>query len=490
MNDIPIRNKHIVLALILALLTGIYTDYLASSQIGLLLCGILACAVLGFSLLDFKRAVEGFFLAVFMLPVFPRNLIDVQDSPDADPFYSLVSSQLLGLSLAAWLIILLALVALLRQHFQLRATGKGLPRLCVLTCGVLAVMYLATLFDFPGRDVVVIKEIISDHRFFLILGSAIIVSSCYIQASEEVQLRFTRLVLVMGMAIGMRAVFFFVKDRMMGTFNVNFAPVPYLLYPVVYAVLQIYRLSWRMVLMVLFGFAGAFSISRGDMGLGLMLGVAFIVGNLWQGRVRRAMRLGLVGVGAALAVLVMFLFNERAFGFVAFKVSTVATVLAKGGDMAKSPAVRFYEAKNILAEEGEKILPLLIGKGFGANFTFQRYPIPFPLDGSDYTFRDIQSGRFFRPHLFINYTFLKGGLLFFLFYLYLILLLFVCAVRRFRAQGKLEFVTALGFYFPIFAINMFWQIHLIFIFGFLLLFLMKGGERQTRGGSLESSQPG
>lgn len=469
----PIRGKDFLYAVLIALISAVFIDYLASSILGAILCIILGICIIWISFRNFRKAIDLFLFVVLLSPVFPRKLIDLRASAEEVVFNSFTAFNVFGISIVIWVIVGLLLVALAKSKFSFPRSHHILVRVFKFKITLIACMYIATFIGlFLGQELI-LKEFISDHRFFVMLIGGIFVSAFYVKDDvEDVEIKLTKLLLIVALSIGIRSIFFFLKDRAVGELNIDFSSLPFFMFPVAFAALQTYKNSINLVLVVIVFFLGAFSIGRLEFVLGIFLGFLFIAQNIIKRDVLKSLRIIVVlGVIAIIAAVSIYS-NKRVLDFIIFKASTTVELFADEGAISKSPKVRLDEMKSIFMEESENLLPLIIGKGFGSSYAFQYDAGSFDLDESDYSERELKSGRFYRPHTFIAYTFLKGGVLYFAFYMYLLFSMWLASWRQQSGSFGDSFMSNFGLYYTVFAINMYWQGQQVFMFGFFLLLIL------------------
>ena len=469
----PIRGQSFFYAFLLALASGVFVDYFAQSFLGAIICSGIGLAIILISIRRYELAVNIFLYVILLSPPFPRKLIDLRGTQELIAFYTFTSFQIMGISISLWTIIGLMFVAMVKSRCRFETSNNVIKISIFLLFALMGLMYFASLFNLIFSHEIIVKELISDHRFFVILIGGVYISVHYVYiAKVDLGDSLAKTLLLVGLAIGTRSILFFVKDRMLGEFNIDFSALPFLLYPILFGILQTYKISYITIMSAFLILVGAFSIGRLDLVLGILLGLIFIIRNMLAGNLRNTLRFFIIPTTVVVIITLFIVFNQKAFDFMIFKMNTTIDLLTVNGAISKSPKVRLYEAKNILSEESENVIPLIVGKGFGASFDFRRNPLPFNLDISDYSENELKSGRYFRPHFFISYTMLKGGVLFLVFYIYIIWLLASASWKKRQVSHPNDFIMNFGFYYSIFAINMYWQGHQIFMFAFLFVFVL------------------
>jgi len=487
-NESCLTKNFFLKSLLVAFFFFIYTDYMGYSKIGLIISILLVVSILFLSLFKFSSALSLTLYVIFLSARVPRNLTYIIEElriAKKLEFYSIINSNIAGFSLAQWLFLSLGIIAFLnliknKAKFTLE---KSIKQLFIILIFVITSMYLATLLDtIFFRNVFDIRTFISDHRFFIILLSSLIIGLYYTKIERNYLQNLTRDLLFIGITSGFKTIFFVLNDCITKIFNVDFSSQPYLLLPLILAIIFAFSKKYgfcKTILLSLLVFLGGFSITRGDLILFILDLVLFIcILLILRGNINfKLYRIKIITVLLILLILlppiVLYNLNKTAFIFLKFKINFFTKEIWSG-KVSESPSLRIYEFKNIIAEAGDLYYPLLIGKGFGGYFTFTHYPADFKFGLFDYSKKELKSNTFFRPHTFINSFFLKGGLLLIFFYLSLIFYFFLLGINLLnRKDSNVILIGSLSIFFSPFALNMFWRPIYIFFFGILLIALIE-----------------
>jgi hypothetical protein len=161
--------------------------------------------------------------------------------------------------------------------------------------------------------------------------------------------------------------------------------------------------------------------------------------------------------------------NMDAFQFLMYKIRFFTTEIWSS-KISSSPSIRIFEYKNIVHEISSNFLCLIFGNGFGGSFNMNKFVPDVELSSAAFSYDQLNSGIFFRPHTFINFCLLKGGLSFLI--MYSISCFFLFLNSYFLLKNKDQKIQMFAFYclfFSIFSFSMFWQPSIIFLFGILVI---------------------
>lgn len=470
------------------------TDVLAFNYIGQLVAVLMLVLVVFVGFHNFRKGVTLFLFFSFLSPYAPRNLVSIVTEFKDEvriPYYSFTGSTIFGFSMSQWGIVFLGIIALikLRVYKSDKIVSNRLSKFKFFTALMVLLMCFATLIDnLAYRDVFNIRDYISDHRFFVLAMFSIIVSRCCFQYVSNCKTWLVSLLLIIGVCSGFKTLLHLLFDIFTSQANFSFATQPYLFFPLVLALFfgNKNNKSGRSIiaLLSLFIFLGAFSISRGDVLLFFIDVILFVIlifsqkGNLKN----KVASVFLVFCTTMLMVVVvgqlLKSYNAHMYEFLMFKIQFFTTELWNN-DFSGSASIRYYEFLNIYNDCVNYVYPLLIGKGFGGYFTFDAYDAPGLLSLSDFSTKQLQLMKFTRPHTFINFTLLKGGVAFMIYYIGLIFLSFIYGVRGCRsAANSNKLFYAYCSLFSVFAFNMYWLPRYIFVF-FLMLGILISSSRDT-----------
>lgn len=477
---------------IVALFFVYYTDYLAYSSLGLYLSIAMTALAIILAFFDFRKALLYSLVIIFMSARVPRDLLEIMTELKVTQeieFHSIAASTVASFSLAQWIMLSLGAIALLklfRNGLSLKL-DKRIINLIILYMFVLVVMYLATVIDImTDRDIFDFKEFLSDQRYFILSFCGIFAAVYYTQIEPDFLRKLNSTLIFIGLASGLRSITFVMIDQFTGNLNLSFAGQAYLLSAVFYAFIFTYARHygvWKTIILSFIIFIGAFNISRLDILLiffdGFLLLFLLFYSNLPVTHKLRGFAVSniILILMVAIPPLILYNLNSQAYHFLMYKMEFFTKELWSG-EYTQSPAVRIYEFKNIVSDFARSVYPLFIGRGFGAYFIDWQYPFDIPLGLFDYSKEELIMGRYFKPHTFFNFLFLKGGLLMIWLYVYLIWLEVKIAKNILWEKNKdvIMFASFAIFFFP-WAFNIFWRPPFIFLFSFILIILIKTSTR-------------
>ncbi|WP_447877281.1 hypothetical protein [Serratia fonticola] len=477
--------KKILALLLIALLSFIYTDYLTSNVVGILLSyGILASLVL-LSLINFKRGVLLYIYIALITPQFSRDLVQQvvdSDNTEVASFYSFHSVSLFGFGLSVLMIIFLGVLALYRI-FSLH--DRKIPKYLYLFIGFIITLFILSLLgtfvsSLRGNEVD-IRSIFSDMRIYIVWICAILVVTS-LHNYSNIKSEIISVIFLAVITIGLRTVIFLLHDYFTGSIKLEFSTQPYIAYPILLAaIIAIPKFSVR-VLLVALSMLAAISMKRADLAfVGLsaifMLLLPFLI--MRSDLFKRGISAVFILFSSVLALIsVLFIVAPDSLNFLLYKLNFFTNLSTGNADTSGSAMVRWYEFINITSYGIDHVIPIIIGNGLGGYFDFSYTGFPIEVGVSDYSFQEIISGRFQRPHTFINYLLLKGGIVLIIAYLSMVFmaikLSFTCLKLSYKNIAVNKEITLEMFlylfmlFYSIFCLNMFWQPMHAFIFMVIL----------------------
>lgn len=482
-----LNASFLIKTLITAVFFIYYTDYLAYSSLGLYISIAMSLLAIGMAFFDFRSSVLYSFVIIFMSARVPRDLVlvmtDLKITQDL-VFNSIVASTIASFSLAQWIMISLGIIAFLklfRNGLSIKL-DKKIINLIILYFSVMLVMYISTIIDImTDRDFFIIKEFLSDHKYFILSFCGIFSAIYYCKLQSDSVKKLISILIFIGIASGLRSIGFVILDMMTGNVRLSFAGQSYLLSAVFCAFLYTYARHygvWKTIIISFIIFAGAFNISRLDILLlfidFIILAYLFMYSNLpFQHKLRGATA-SIVMLILLIVIPPVILYNisSSAYHFLVYKMDFFTKEIWSG-EFTQSPAVRLFEFKNILMDFVNSIYPLFIGRGFGSYFVDWQVPFTIPLGLFDYSKEQLISGCYYKPHTFFNYLFLKGGIIMIWLYVYMIWLEVKTAKNLLWQKNKdiIMLASFSIFFFP-WAFNIFWRPSFIYFFSFILIVLI------------------
>lgn len=475
---------------LLGLAFGIYSDFLSDNAAGLALSLVLFASIVLLALVSgFEAGLSVFIVTTFLSPWVNRDMVQITELTGMPaPVYGLMTTRVASFTLVQWGFLFFGGLAVLHQLRRIRSivVPHSVRQVFVLNLAVLLAMSLATTVDsLVFREFIDLRAIVSDLRFFLIVFFATFTALHFHRDPAAGRRLLERALVIAAVAGGVKAVFFLVHDFIAQRTSLYFNPQPYVFFPVFFAVMFMASGSIRLrtIFILAMVFLSAFSISRGDLVFAATCGLVFVAFVLLTRNscAERQLKIGnlfffIVGL-AAIAVGGIYLANPAAFRFLLYKTSFFVNILS-GGEAGESASLRAYEARNIFAEAVKNLYPVFIGRGFGGYFSLIEIPVPFMLGPGSYVQAELERQRYANPHGFLQYCFLKGGIVYITYYLGLIVGATVYALRRMRDPGSQKtLLLAIMPFLSVFALNMFWRPPIIFLFFLIFNLLLLEGER-------------
>ena len=230
-------------------------------------------------------------------------------------------------------------------------------------------------------------------------------------------------------------------------------------------------------------FAGAFKIARGEMlniGLSIIMAIVYFrklkagMSHAQKVNILRSIVVLFVVIGGVLAY--MSIHYPYVIEFIVFKFSFF-TNLVSGEVSSSSVSMRVTELQNILAFHWNNVGSLFWGRGLGGYFTFVEFSPSRPLESGDFSFDQISSGLFYKPHHFVNFLVLKGGFIGLFCYLLFCFKFIGLGLKLIKLGSDDDrIIGGYLFFFSLYCLNMYWQPVLIV----WALFAYSAGELSLR----------
>jgi hypothetical protein len=162
--------------------------------------------------------------------------------------------------------------------------------------------------------------------------------------------------------------------------------------------------------------------------------------------------------------------------FIVFKFGFF-TSLVSGEVSSSSVSMRITELQNILAFYWDNLGALVWGRGLGSYFTFVEFLPARALEINDFSIDQINSGLYYKPHHFLNFLVLKGGLIGLFCYLVFSFKFIDLGTKLIKLGSDDDRVFGgYLFFFSLYCLNMYWQPVLIV----WALFAYSAGEMRLR----------
>ena len=163
-----------------------------------------------------------------------------------------------------------------------------------------------------------------------------------------------------------------------------------------------------------------------------------------------------------LLVLGLYLYNERLFNFLLWKLNVFDALFSSSGEMSGSGKVRTLELQNIWYILSQSLYEFLFGKGFFATYTLEAFPLTNigVIDLKSYSMDQLNSGIYYATHSFSSSMLLKYGIVGLSIYISLPLYL---AYKLYRQNQNLILILI-----PIILIySYYWRIEFALLIGLL-----------------------
>lgn len=469
-----IKNRNMLLMVLYATFLVAYIDQFASGTVGIVISYLIFMTVATISVFSIKGAVSALLIFSFTIPENSRTLVGNIDAISQN-FFTFRSITFSGIGLSQWSIIviviaILARVLLGRTKFDVsRAQKKVLAILLFLTVVLLTVTAVDTALT---REYFSYRYFVSDIRSPLILLFGIIVGIYIKNEGESFLQSLITIIFFVALVNGLKTILFLSLDYINSDFKLSYSTEPYLQIPLIFAYLYSGKdRVHRKLLISMLIFFGGFNIARGDMIYFMieiiLLGYLLIRDRSSTNPHRIKSAIIFLFSITLLPIFILQNFNPRAYKFLIYKMDFFSKELSTN-QYSFSPKVRIYEFLNITNEAIDTVYPLLVGRGYGSYFTFENVPFPSRLGLSDYSAHQLNENKYYKPHTFINYFLLKGGIVYLSLYILLLLSMFTRATRMVtHADGKEQLAISFAVFFTIFALNMYWLPRYSFLYGLL-----------------------
>lgn len=476
----------LLLLFLVAVISGLYIDYLATTQLGLYITISLFFFVLVYSLFFFENSFCLFVFLTLISPQFSRDLVAevvASGNSSISVFYTLSSVSLFGFSLSVLGLFYFGGCALINIMANRVSIDKRTFKIVLFITILLFFQVLASYLSFADTKDVGLRAVLSDARMYIIWMFSIFCGVYFSSLGEtEMRLRmFFRCLYFSVLVLGMRTICFVVSDFILKDIKLEFSTQPYMAYPFLFSILMT-QAGVRKLLLCLVVLFAAISLKRADLAF-VFISLFFLLSSFFITRSKAD------AIVAAKSILYfLFLSGCSAFLILVFAPDVFSFFLYKtrfftqeiwSGEYSGSVSVRAYELKNIMSDAEKSWFRPIIGRGLGGAFDFRYTGQPFELGVSDYSQAEIESNVFLRPHTFVNYLFLKGGALLLFSYIFLVIKSMFVGYRLVRTSnfgyGRSSILSVCGWFivfYSFFCLNMFWKpLH---SFCFMYLFVVAG----------------
>lgn len=484
-NNIFFGAKEVYLVILFGILSAFYIENLAHISVGKYVSYVL---FIGIIITYFINRLSGINLIIFISiisPQFSRDLVqEVIDSKNnsIEAFYTLHSVSLFGFSLLVLCLLILAFISfvnILKNNYVTKPFGKILILILVSLIYLLVGAFLGLFFDVETSS----RAIFSDLQLPILFLCALLVAQDLLlkYAPEFLFKSLAKSIFIAVLIVGFRAIVLAVSDFTLSNFHFDFSTQPYFAYPIFFAIIMSKYPQRGRIFFLVISLIAAFSIKRAD----LLFAFACILITYFSFFSTRSFREfnsafkgGIYILTGSLGLLYsVSLFDDRLLAFLLYKLQFFTTEIWSTENLSNSASIRQLEFINIINVAQEKIYPFIIGQGAGGSFNFD-YTGGINLGVSDYSSDEISSNTFYRPHTFVNYIFLKGGIILLIAYVSLVIFAFRSTLKAIRFLGKegcnnlLVFCCWFFLFYTVFSLNMFWRPMVAFMFFLILMVLL------------------
>lgn len=455
--------KRIALIIILAIFYSLWINHWGNNELWKICAYLNILMILVAFLFNSSLGLRFFFYSIFLISEFPRNLFSFQSiSTEITQYYNIHTVSIAGFSGSLITLIVIFIISLFKLKGLIPRYGKILP----FTISFIFLMLISTALQliFINSQIFSLKYMISDVKPILALTIGLYFG--LVNSSSEKPLSIISDIYNLGLILGLKTIILLTLDLIIeGRVLLEFNNQPYIVFPILFTSLLIKeRMRIVQTLILLFG---AFTISRSII-LFTTLGYLYSIKFYFQ-YYRKGLKL-LFSIPLLLIFCVMIGIVKipiEVTNFFLFKLQFFTKELISG-NLSSSPGIRLYEFLNIVSNMFQNIKVFLIGKGFGSYFEFQSNIQPIKITEFDYSTDQIIDNKYYKPHTFINYTLLKGGIIYFSFYVFLIYSLYKKG-KNYLKKSRLKlglFLIILSFFAP----NFFWKFEYMFLFGLILTY--------------------
>ena len=481
-------TQMLALTTVIAFLDYVYLNFFSTNAIGIIIVYLVFIANMATIFFNLKK---GFLFAIATALLFPahhRSVFFIDIADEVVDFYSIFTVKLVSFSLMQLIFLFLLTKSLyllfLEKVVEKKQKLRNIPFDKILFAYLLVYLLIVTgsiitaIFYHGEFD---IRQFVGDQNQFIIVFMSYAVLQIIVKSLKDLDNIFFFLLSV-TVIIGIRSILLIATDVLNGVINLNFYCNQYISIPILFSFLifmKQLKISLLIKSLIIFLIITAsIDAGRTTMILIFLSFIGYMIVSIAQKsdfkvKVAVFVRL-LVSIVMVIGsfLFAIFMFNEKLFGFFIYKFSFFSNEVASD-EISSSPLVRVFEFKNIYSEELQNPIRFLIGKGFGGAFTYKIFPIPFELFESDYSKEELASNVFFKPHEFINFCLLKGGVIYLGFTIYLFYFAVVNGFKflqqLYKSPDKTGFqALVFCFFAAFFLINSYWLPALSIVLGFCL----------------------
>jgi hypothetical protein len=447
-------------------------EYIATQPLGKFFSLVLVFGVIWFALSSAYRGLLAFIIVSILSAKENRQLSTLLSLEDVNfdvGYFTFFTTTVAGFNLYVWTLITLTVISLIRLIVNRHRVILGSSLNLFTALGLLTItLLIATILDIPSRSTIEYRYLISDFRPIIVFLMGLIITLDF----KQELLRILSVEMFIGTmkflvaALSMQVLMTLLNDLHQGELRFLFNTSPHIILPLFFT--WILSSKYLGTSVGLYSLVGGFKIARGEMlNIGISVAMMAVFFRKLTFRMTSNEKLSILRATIIISILVLivatFIFTWYPFliDFIAFKFSFFVDLLSGGGD-SSSVSMRITELQNIMSYYWNNMTAVVWGRGFGGAFSFSEFPAGRALEINDFSADQINSGLFYKPHHFINFILLKGGIIG-LFLYSLFSYRFVSLGLKIIRLGSADERT-LGYYlffFSLYSLNMYWQPTLI-----------------------------
>lgn len=434
--------------ILLSLLSIIYIDYLSASFVGGVITLFIFFYLLYLMLKQPLRAFQYFLILFAVIPLYPRNILDVYEHVQVThtiSYLTITSMPLGGISLIQWL----TLLFIIRFLYDFISKKEKVSHRILLLVFYIVLFPLCTsmihmMFD---SETFLVREVITGIRFPMYLFLGLLFYLNYRDRQYKIKKFLIETMVGIAVTYCARIPVFLFLSLFESTPSLDLGLVAHIPFAVLFSLFLFSHPNAQIKGIIAILLLSILSPSRSQLFLLFLSIILYIwLSGFSLVKIKSILFLGVIAVGILLAIS---LFNERFYDFFMWKLSEFSFSSEDG--ISGSGLVRVFEFLNISYLLNTTPFLFFVGKGLSGYFTFDAYPFPYPelLDLKSYQDFELQSGYYYHPHFFINILLLKFGIIGFLIYVIFIIRYFIICKKSLKKVENSDdfFIISIGVFF-------------------------------------------
>ena len=453
--------NNLIYILSLAIISFIYVDYIAALPLGNTISLIIFTI---FIFISIRNLSLGIILSLFYgitTMEYPRDILDVYSALQVTNTvsYNVMNTITIGpLSLLVYLFFINTFLALYRLKMIIYYEKIFLP----IMLSILLIAFISTFLNLlKVHDIFSYGLLITNIKWFLFIFMGY-VQGYYIYKKNYINTMLQWFYLL-PIFFGLRNMMFLTNDMVnmapkLDLMNQAYLSLVVLIYIIVKGKWGIYEnIFYRLLLFIsLLNFSRAFLV---------FFAFSIMIAYFWKAHEKIRFNISLIvnlSIIMGLLVLGLYLYNERLFNFLLWKLNVFDALFSSSGEMSGSGKVRTLELQNVWYILSQSLYEFLFGKGFFATYTLEAFPLTNigVIDLKSYSMDQLNSGIYYATHSFSSSMLLKYGIVGLSIYISLPLYL---AYKLYRQNQNLILILI-----PIILIySYYWRIEFALLIGLL-----------------------